>query len=114
MDRIGLLWPAIIAIGGARLCRAQRDHHPEYFPTSGSISAAPAMRRRFGVWCEALHFALAVASPSTRVRPLGAELEKTNVLAAGWFGCVVPGGVRQRNARPAAVPLRGRRPHAPS
>ena len=47
----------------ARADTDKRDHHPEYLPTSGSISAAPAMRRRFGVWCEALHFALAAASP---------------------------------------------------
>jgi hypothetical protein len=43
----------------------------------------------------------AAASPSTSVPSFWAEPEKTDVLAAGWYGCVAAGGVRQRNLRPA-------------
>ena len=35
------------------------------------------------------------------VSPFWVEPEKTDVLAAGWYGCVAAGGVRQRNLRPA-------------
>ena len=82
---------------------------PGILPSVGKY--LPCARRGVASVCGVKRFSAlwAAASPSTSVPSFWAEPEKTDVLAAGWYGCVAAGGVRQRNPRPAAVPFPGRR-----